>query len=216
MYLNYDVLSIIISYIDDVQTLYSLILTSKWFSERLTDKFQKCFDPVLKDGQLIKPKIFHPIRQSTIDRHNNHVIISRSGYYKMTEDLSFNSEYSQIGIELKFEGENDVRIWINGNNNVLKLHNGTSGQHFTFLSCKNQQYYNIIIENILFKYDGNNVNSIKFENLPKINMDTLHLSNVSCFTNNRRHLADCYMSNVNLTLNPSVQDEFFGTNPVIS
>ena len=101
MFLNYDVLGLIIDYIDDPATLYSLILTAKWFKKKLETRFQKYFEPVRVrirySLELIKPHIYHPIRQSTIkecQRNGGHLTISQSGGYMIVEDLKFSGKES--------------------------------------------------------------------------------------------------------------------------
>ena len=140
--LNRDVLRIIIAYITDPTTLYSLILSSKWFKKELQCRFQKYFEPVRVTGmygylQLTKPCIYHPIYQSTINESNGPLIISKSGGYKIMEDLKLNRRFP-VGIELKSVNEKPVNVWIEGNNKTLKCCGGSvsNGKTFTFIRCR--------------------------------------------------------------------------------
>lgn len=162
MYLNYDVLGIIISNINDVQTLYSLILTSKWFNKMCIERFQKCFEPLLIDDRYERPKIYHPITQSTIDRHDNHLLIQRSGYYKIIEDLIFNDTYADVGIEIDPEGQTEGEIWLNGQNVELKLHNNAPDKPYTFIRFKSKRGFTINLEELSFQWTGrNNVQNVE-------------------------------------------------------
>lgn len=125
MSLNHDVLGLITDYINDPSTLYSLILTSKLFRRRLEKRFQKHFEPSRVSNEnhvkLIKPLIYHPIRQSTInacERNGGHLIISQSGEYMFMENLIFAFD-NRIGIELKSLNMEPVNVWIAGNSKTL-------------------------------------------------------------------------------------------------
>jgi hypothetical protein len=168
MFLNYDVLRLIIAEINDPATLYSLILTSKWFRKELQARFSAYFEPQRVDVNahivLHKPRIYHPIRQSHIDEHEkngNHMIISKSGGYKIMQNLTFH-QHKGIGIELKSYDENPVNVYIDGTNKILKwfapvelrnLENESTFQsvgislaeennnRFIFINCENEPNY---------------------------------------------------------------------------
>ena len=160
MALNYDVLGVITDYINDPVTLYSLILTSKWFKRKLEKRFQQHFEPQRVSNEnhvkLIKPRIYHPIRQSTIakcERNGGHLVISQSGGYMLMEDLIFTFD-NRIGIELKSLNMEPVNVWIAGNAKILTSTepniNCTSDSVnlFTFIKFRDEDNYVAHITNL--------------------------------------------------------------------
>lgn len=209
MFLNHDVLRLIIAEVDDPATLYSLILASKWFRKELQAKFSTYFEPehIVGTGKLSKPRIYHPLCQSHIDeyeKNGGHMVISKSGGYKIMQNLVFH-QYKGVGIELKSENEKLFNVYIEGNNRVLKWMSLEDSNDFIFIKCENQSNCIFYVCNVKLRWYGK-VIGISVANILGGMVENIYLEKIperlkkSKQTDHHEYID--FNHDVNLNLNP--------------
>lgn len=108
MNLSNNIWRLILSFIDEPEDIYNLLLVNKWFNTELQSKFNSYFVAHYYTGYrpnpVIYPRIYKSLYQSTIDYlriRGRDFIIEDSVSYMLMEDIYFDDPNQDLAINIK-------------------------------------------------------------------------------------------------------------------